>query len=171
MHKILVSGCLNGRPIRFNSTSVSVESQVWDRWKSEGRLVAFCPELAAGFPVPRAPAEIVGSTAALVLQGRGRVEEDNGTDVTDLFVDGARRAVQRALSEGCVMAVLTDGSPSCGTTYTYDGTFGGGTVEGMGVTAQLLADQGLVVFPEDQIEEADRYLRSLGSGPRGWRAQ
>ena len=163
MRKILVSGCLNGRPIRFNSTNVSVESEIWDRWESEGRLVAFCPELAAGFPVPRAPAEIVESTAAVVLRGGGRVEEDNGTDVTDMFVAGARLAVHRARAEGCVMAVLTDGSPSCGTTYTYDGTFTGGTVAGMGVTARLLADQGLRVFPENQIDEAEHYLRSLES--------
>ena len=161
MRKILVSGCLNGRPVRFNGTNVSVESDIWDRWESEGRLVAFCPELAAGFSVPRAPAEIVGSTASVVLQGRGRVEEDNGTDVTDMFVDGARLAAERAVAEGCVMAVLTDGSPSCGTTYIYDGTFTGGTVEGLGVTAQRLASEGLRVFPEDRIEEADRYLRSL----------
>ena len=161
MHKILVSGCLNGLPIRFNSTNVSVESEIWDRWESEGRLVSFCPELAAGFPVPRAPAEIVGSTAAMVLQGRGRVEEDNGTDVTDKFVEGAKLAAQRAISEGCVMAVLTDGSPSCGTSYTYDGTFTGGTVKGMGVTAQILHDQGLRVFDENRIDEADRYLGSL----------
>ena len=161
MNKILVSGCLNGRPIRFNSTAVSVESETWDRWDSEGRLVAFCPELAAGFPVPRAPAEIVASTASVVLEGRGSVEEDNGTDVTNEFVEGARMAAQRAAGEGCVMAVLTDGSPSCGTTYTYDGTFTGDTVAGMGITAQLLHDQGLRVFPEDQIDDADRYLRSL----------
>ena len=161
MHKILVSGCLNGRPIRFDSTNVSVESEIWDRWESEGRLVAFCPELAAGFPVPRAPAEIVGSTASVVLQGRGRVKEDNGTDVTDMFVDGARLAAKQAMAEGCLMAVLTDGSPSCGTSYNYDGTFTGGTVEGMGVTAQLLHDNGIRVFGEDRIDEADRYLRSL----------
>jgi len=161
MHRILVSGCLNGRPIRFDSTNVSVESEIWDRWEAERRLVAFCPELAAGFPVPRPPAEIVGSTASEVLQGRGRVEEDNGTDVTDMFVEGARLAAQRAVAEGCVMAVLTDGSPSCGTTYTYDGSFTGGTVEGMGVTARLLRDHGLRVFAEDQVDEADRYLRSL----------
>jgi len=168
MHKILVSGCLNGQPIRFNSTNVSVESELWDRWEAEGRLVAFCPELAAGFPVPRAPAQIVGSTASVVLQGGGRVEEDNGTDVTDLFVEGARLAAQRAMAEGCVMAVLTDGSPSCGTTYNYDGTFTGGAVAGMGVTAQHLADQGVRVFPEDRIDEADRYLRSLeGSAGQG----
>jgi uncharacterized protein YbbK (DUF523 family) len=161
MDKIFVSGCLNGRPIRFDSTNVSVESKIWDKWASEGRLVSFCPELAAGFPVPRPPAEIVGSTASVVLRGRGSVEEDNGTDVTAMFVEGARLAVERAAASGCVIAVLTDGSPSCGTTYVYDGTFTGDTATGMGVTAQLLHDQGIQVFPEDRIDEADRYLRSL----------
>ncbi|MDH3706078.1 MAG: DUF523 domain-containing protein [Acidimicrobiia bacterium] len=161
MNKILVSGCLNGRPIRFNSTNVSVESEIWDRWASEERLVSFCPELAAGFPVPRAPAEIVDSTAAVVLRGRGSVREDNGTDVTAMFVKGAELAVRRAVAEGCVMAVLTDGSPSCGTTYVYDGTFTGGTIPGFGVAAQRLQDEELRVFSENEIDEADRYLRSL----------
>ena len=163
VHKVLVSGCLNGRPTRFNSTNVSVTSAIWDRWETEGRLVSFCPELAAGFPVPRAPAEIVGATASEVLLGIGRVTEDNGTDVTDPFVEGARLAAQKAADEGCVIAVLTDGSPSCGTTYIYDGEFAGGTLEGTGVAAQLLIDEGVRVFPEDQLEAADDYLRSLES--------
>jgi uncharacterized protein YbbK (DUF523 family) len=161
MRKILVSGCLNGRRIRFNSTNVSVKSEIWDAWASEGRLVDFCPELAAGFPVPRPPAEIVASTSSLVLQGRGSVKEDNGTDVTDMFIEGAKLAVARAVAEGCVMAVLTDGSPSCGSTYAYDGSFTGGTIPGMGVTAQLLLDRDIPVFPEDQIDEANRYPQSL----------
>jgi uncharacterized protein YbbK (DUF523 family) len=161
VNRVLVSGCLNGPPIRHNRTNVSVESDIWDRWQSEGRLVSFCPELAAGFPVPRAPAEIVESTASVVLKGRGMVKEDNGTDVTAMFVEGAELAAQQALAQGCVVAVLTDGSPSCGTTYTFDGSFSGGTVSGMGVAAQLLHDHGLRVFPEDQIDEADRYLGSL----------
>jgi uncharacterized protein YbbK (DUF523 family) len=161
VNKILVSGCLNGRPIRYNRTNVPVDSAIWDRWESEGRLVSFCPELAAGFPVPRAPAEIVGTTASMVLSSRGSVKEDNGTDVTAMFVEGAELAAERAAAEGCVMAVLTDGSPSCGTTYQYDGTFTGGTVRGMGVTAQLLQDRGIRVFSEDRLDEAERYLRSL----------
>ena len=60
MKKVFVSGCLNGPAIRFNRTSVDVESEIWDRWEAEGRLVSFCAELAVGFPVPRPPAEIVG---------------------------------------------------------------------------------------------------------------
>ena len=65
MGRVLVSGCLNGRPIRYNATGVDVESEIWDRWEQEGRLVHFCPELAAGFSVPRPPAE----TAARVAGG------------------------------------------------------------------------------------------------------
>ena len=159
--KVLVSGCLNGPPIRYNRTNVSVESEIWDRWQAEGRLVSFCPELGAGFAVPRAPAEIVGATASDVLEGRGEVHEDNGTDVTEMFVKGARLALERAFAEGCVIAVLTDGSPTCGSTYTYDGTFSGGTVPDMGVAARLLDDNGVRVFAESQLDEADRYLRSL----------
>jgi uncharacterized protein YbbK (DUF523 family) len=160
VRKIIVGGCLNGRPIRFNETAVEVGSAIWDRWQSEGRLVSFCPELAAGFGVPRPPAEIVGTGAALVLQRRAVVLEDNGTDVTEMFIAGAELAVERALSAGCVAAVLTDGSPSCGTTYIYDGGFAGGTTPGMGVTAQMLTDRGIAVFAETQIEQADQYLRS-----------
>ena len=160
MKKILVSGCLNGRPIRFNETNVEVASTIWDRWEAEGRLVSFCPELAAGFPVPRPPAEIVDATATVILSGRGAVREDNGTDVTAQFVEGARLAVERASSAGCVAAVLTDGSPSCGTTYVYDGSFTGGTKPGLGVTAQLLRDHGIAVFSEKQIQAADQYVRA-----------
>ena len=92
MLKILVSGCLGGAPIRFNETGVPVASPLWQRWASEGRLVSLCPELAVGFPVPRPPAEIVGGSAADVLDGRARVHEASGRDVTELFQAAAQRA-------------------------------------------------------------------------------
>lgn len=157
--RILVSGCLNGPPIRFNQTSVNVRSPIWTRWVSEGRLVPFCAELAAGFQVPRPPAETVGGDGRGVLSGTATVLEDTGRDVTELFTKGAELAVSHALDQGCVAAVLTDGSPSCGSTYVYDGTFGGGTTPGTGVVAQLLIDNGIRVFSEDQLEQADSYIR------------
>lgn len=160
MHKILVSGCMNGQPIRFNQSGVDFESAVWDRWVAEGRLVHFCPELAAGFAVPRPPAETVGGDGAAVLAGKAAVMEDTGRDVTDMFVRGAELALVRAVSQGCVMAILTDGSPTCGSSYIFDGTFGGGTTPGAGVTAQLLRDNGLAVFSEQQLQSADDFLQS-----------
>ena len=160
MNKILVSGCMNGQPIRFNQSGVDFESAIWDRWEDEGRLVHFCPELAAGFAVPRPPAETVGGDGAAVLAGKARVLEDNGRDVTDIFLRGAELALARTVSQGCVMAILTDGSPTCGSSYIFDGTFEGGTVPGAGVTAQLLRDNGLAVFSEHQLQAADEYLRN-----------
>lgn len=160
--KVLVSGCLNGPPIRFNKTNVVVESPIWDRWAREGRLVAFCAELAAGFSIPRPPAEILGDGTSVIC-GNGSVSEDTGNDVTEQFIHGARLAVAHAIENGCVAAVLTDGSPSCGSTYIYDGSFEGGTMAGTGVVAQLLIDSGISVFPESQLEEADRFIRHFGS--------
>jgi uncharacterized protein YbbK (DUF523 family) len=162
--KIMVSGCLNGPPIRFNRSNVDVHSDIWDRWAAEGRLVPFCAELAAGMAVPRPPAETVGGDGGAVIAGGAKVLEDSGDDVTDLFLDGARKAVRRARDRGCVAAVLVDGSPSCGSTYVYDGSFSGATVEGMGVTARMLADAGIAVFSEHQIEEADAFVRAAEAG-------
>ena len=159
--RVLVSGCLNGPAIRFNATNVVVESPIWDRWAAEGRLVAFCAELAAGFSIPRPPAEIIGGDGTSVICGIGSVAEDNGTDVTEQFMRGAQLAVAHAVANGCVAAVLTDGSPSCGSTYIYDGSFDGGTKDGTGVVAQLLIENGISVFPESQLEQADRFVRHV----------
>ena len=100
-----------------------------------------------------------------MLVGDAVVREDNGRDVTDLFVRGAELALKTAKAQGVVAAILTDGSPTCGTSYVYDGTFTGGTMPGRGVAAQLLLDNGIAVFSEDEIELADQYLRSRAEGP------
>ena len=117
--KVLVSRCINGPLIRYNQTNVGVKSDIWDRWASEDRLVPFCSELESGFNVPRPPAEILGGDASAVLTGKAPVLEDTGGDVTDMFLKGAELAVTHLIKHGCVVAVLTDGSPSCGSTYTY----------------------------------------------------
>jgi len=168
--KVFVSGCINGGRIRYNATNVEVRSPIWDRWEAERRIVTMCPELASGFQVPRPAAEIVGGTARDVFEGRARVREDNGRDVTDQFLQGARRAVEYAQSAGCIAAMLTDGSPSCGTTYQYDGSFGGGTLAGRGVVAELFVEHGIPVFPETQIQQLDELLRqadAVDRDPRG----
>ena len=43
-------------------------------------------------------------------------------------------------------------SPSCGKGVIYDGSFTGAKVSGNGVTAQLLLDNGIPVYTEDEIE-------------------
>ena len=58
MQKILVSSFLPGNPLKYNGLHAKPNSDLLNRWISEGRVIAVCPELAAGFSVPRAVAEI-----------------------------------------------------------------------------------------------------------------
>ena len=50
-------------------------------------------------------------------------------------------------------ALLKDGSPSCGSTYVYDGTFTATKVNGNGITTKLLKENGVLVYSEKEIEK------------------
>ncbi|MCV9963057.1 DUF523 domain-containing protein [Pararhizobium sp. BT-229] len=161
--KILVSACLMGHAVRYDGQAKPLVHPALDRWRDEGRLVTICPEMSAGMPVPRLPAEIEpGKSAADVLSGYGRVLESGGGDVTDEFRQAAENALALALETGCTYALLIDGSPSCGTGFVYDGRFSGRRQPGEGVTAALLKANGIEVFSDAQIEE----LMALADGAR-----
>ena len=166
MKRVLVSACLLGQPVRYDGSSVSVESSLLHKWKSEGRLISLCPELSAGFSVPRAPAEIEpGRDGEDVLIGKAKILEDTGVDVTDVFRNAAMLAVDVARKNGCVFAVLTDGSPSCGSSYIYSGKFDGGRRDGQGVVAAALRANGVKVFNQNQISELADVLRHTEARP------
>jgi uncharacterized protein YbbK (DUF523 family) len=87
-----------------------------------------------------------------------------GADVTDAFRAGARAALDAAQRAGARVAVLKDGSPSCGTTQIYDGSFSGRRTAGAGATAALLAESGVRVFSDAQLEMAQRCVAELEGG-------
>jgi len=152
MERILVSGCLLGRPIRYDGRARTLTHAILERWRSEGRIVAVCPELAGGLPTPRPPAEIAaGATGADVLAGTARVVTKTGEDVTDPFLEGARSVLTTAQAAGCRFALLTEGSPSCGSGFIHDGSFTGAKHPGTGVAAALLQAHGIQVFAEAEI--------------------
>jgi uncharacterized protein YbbK (DUF523 family) len=154
MLKILVSACLAGQPVRYDGTAKTAHDAWFTRWRDEGRLVIVCPEVAAGFPTPRPPAEIqLRRSGADVLSHTASIEENTGANVTALFIAGAEHALRRAQAENCRYALLADGSPSCGSTFIYDGEFSGATHAAAGVTATLLRQHGIRVFAPSQIAE------------------
>lgn len=161
METILVSACLLGRPVRYDGTGRRSADPVFERWRAQGRLVAFCPEVAGGLPVPRPPAELSGGFGADVLDGRATVRTREGADVTGHFLEGARQALEQARSCGARIAILKDGSPSCGSLRVFDGTFAGREVPGSGVTAALLERHGIAVFGEDSLGAAAVRLAEL----------
>jgi uncharacterized protein YbbK (DUF523 family) len=166
VQKVLVSACLLGRQVRYDGGHKQSTSSVLQRWLALGRVVAVCPEVAAGLTIPRPPAEISsGLGGAAVLSGNARVVGIAGEDFTQPFIDGARHALEQALVHGIRVAVLKEGSPSCGSHRIYDGTFSNSTVHGRGVTAHLLQTVGVHVFNEAQFEAADSLLQTLDCQP------
>ena len=66
--------------------------------------------------------------------------------------------LEQAKRLGVRVAVLKEGSPSCGSSYIHDGSFTGTKVSEKGVTAALLESSGVSVFSEDQFVEANAFL-------------
>ena len=146
---VLVSACLAGRRCRFDATGARddrVEALI-----QEGRAILVCPEVDGGLGTPRPPAEIVGGDGNDVLEGRARVVTVDGDDVTDAYVEGARRALETARATGATAAILKARSPSCGCGLIYDGSFSRSLREGPGVTAALLEASGMTVLSDEEL--------------------
>ena len=63
-----------------------------------------------------------------------------------------------ALKFDCRYALLTDGSPSCGSTFIYSGNHDGKRSEGMGVVTAALQQAGVKVFAQHQIRILNEFL-------------
>ena len=153
--KIVVSACLLGAPVRYNGKDKKTSHPVLQRWIDEGRVVSVCPEVLGGLGTPRPPAEIVQ------VGGLRRVTTDAGEDVTGAFERGAADALGQAIRHGARVAILKEGSPSCGTSFVYDGTFTSTPVPGAGIAAALLRARGIRVFSEHELDAAADYVASL----------
>jgi uncharacterized protein YbbK (DUF523 family) len=141
MSKILVSACLLGVECRYKGDACPCQKLI-DLGK-EHTLIPVCPEQAGGLPTPRTPSERVGD----------KVIMRDGTDVTSKYQKGAQTALYLAKTLGADFAVLKANSPSCGKGIIYDGTFTGGKCEGNGVTSELLLNNGIAVYTEDEIDQ------------------
>ena len=160
MNKILLSACLLGNPVRYDGKSKTLQNPVLDQLLAQDRVISFCPEVAAGLPVPRAAAEIHAGDGAAVIAKLATVKTQDGTDVSEHFLSGARQALALCRQHDITVAVLTESSPSCGSSRIYDGSFSRSVIPGSGVTAALLDQHGVQVFNQHQLGEALRHLES-----------
>lgn len=155
MSKILVSACLIGQKVRFDAKDCLQSHPAFQQWIREGKVVAICPEMAGGLPTPRPPSEIEpGKNAQDVLNRKGAVLSIQGEDVSGEYIRGAEKALDLAKKNNIRVAILKARSPSCGSKQVYDGTHSKSLVDGMGVTAKLLSDNGIAVFDETEIDLA-----------------
>ena len=138
--KIVVSACLLGENCKYNggnNYSATVAKFV------EGReVIPVCPECLAGLGVPRAPIEIVD----------GQVRRRDGTSVDGQLRDAVAQILDQLKDQEIECVILKSRSPTCGVKQVYDGTFSGKLVDGMGVLAAALQENGYkVVDSEDCV--------------------
>lgn len=152
MESILVSACLIGESVRYNASALRPDSRWLDVLAGSHKFLAFCPEVVAGLPVPRACAEIVGGNGCDVLRERAEVRDSQGKDLSAIFRVAAAKTLETCRENGIRVAIMADNSPSCGRNRIYDGSFTGKRRAGMGVTAALLVEHGIKVFSQDQID-------------------
>ena len=141
MEKIIVSACLLGEACRYDGKSKPCEKVIALAEKYE--LIPVCPEVMGGLPTPRTPSEICGE----------RVLMKDGRDVTENYNRGARKALEIAHENACTVAILKEKSPSCGSGLIHNGKFDGGLIEGDGIAAKLLKQEGIRVLGESEITE------------------
>ena len=142
--KILVSACLLGCACRYDGKSKPCYDVI--ALMDKHTLIPVCPEIYGGLSTPRSPSEIQG----------GAVVNKEGKDVTAEYEKGAAEALALARKFGCKVAILKAKSPSCGKGEVYDGSFSGQLTKGNGITARLLAENGIEVFTENEINLFER---------------
>ena len=138
--KLLVSACLLGVPCRYDGKAKTHDGAL--SLLGRHTLIPCCPEIYGGLPTPRPASERQGE----------RVVAKTGNDVTEQFRRGAEEALRLCRLYGCEAALLKERSPSCGHGAIHNGRFDGGLVEGDGVTAALLLQNGIAVFGESEWE-------------------
>jgi uncharacterized protein YbbK (DUF523 family) len=140
MEKVLVSKCLTGELCRWDGGRLDGSTNVRLR---EFEIYPICPEMEGGLLCPRPKAEIADGDGYDVLDGRTRVKDDIGSDITGHFLKGAQMSLNLALEHNIKKAFLKEKSPSCGVNFIYKG---GHRTKGVGVTTALLKRNGVEVI-------------------------
>ena len=139
--KVIVSACLLGDNVKYNGKNNKNDALI--AFLKDKEVIKVCPECLGGLKVPRIPSEIQGN----------RVINKDGEDVTNNYMDGAEKTLKIAKDANIKVAILKKNSPSCGSKKIYDGTFSNTLIDGEGITAKRLKDNGIVVLDEDNYLE------------------
>ena len=139
--KIMVSACLLGYNVKYDGNS-NLNSELIDFLK-DYEIISICPEVMGGLTIPRVPSEILAN----------KVLNKEQNDVTKEFIKGADKTLELAKKNNVKVAILKDGSPSCGSINIYDGSFSNIVINGQGITAKLLKDNGITVLNENNYKE------------------
>lgn len=157
--RVLFSGCLFG-------WACSVFGDSYGDYPATAALLRlptldarpFCPEQAT-MGTPRSTPDLHGGDGFDVLDGRARVLDERGVDLTAAMLEGARQMVVVAREHRAELALLMDMSGACGSQIISDGCRFDEPRRyrrGVGVAAAALLRAGVPVVSQ-------RDLRTLGA--------
>ncbi len=149
--RMLVSGCLAGWQCGVDGTDYGMGGGGAGLFALPTlRTLPFCPE-QHGIGTPRTMPDIHGGDGFDVLAGRARVLDENGVDLTEPMIVGARAMLAFAKAERAELAMLTDMSAACGSQVISDGCrlvpvrrF----QKGVGVATAVLLEGGIAVVSQ-----------------------
>ncbi len=104
--RIAVSACLLGERVRYDGADK--RSPLIIKLAEQFELVAFCPEVAIGLEVPRAPVQLVMTEAGI----RARGIADPNHDITERLQVYAQTQCEQLKT--CAGIIFKSRSPSCG---------------------------------------------------------
>jgi uncharacterized protein YbbK (DUF523 family) len=132
--KVIVSACLLGENCKYNGGNNYSEKVA--RYLADKEVIAVCPEVMGGLPVPRPRVELIDKIAV----------NENGENVDAYFSAGVEAVRKKIENQEIAVAILQPRSPSCGATEIYDGSFSGKLISGEGKLAKILRQEGILVL-------------------------
>lgn len=140
-YEYIVSACLCGENCRYDGKSTLSESI--KKLVDEGKAIMVCPEVDGGLLIPRHPCEIRNT----------KVVNCHSEDKTEEFISGAKKVLELAKKHNIKKAILKEKSPSCGSSFIYDGTFSRKLIKGQGITTELLRENGIEVISDEEFDK------------------
>lgn len=118
--RVLLSGCLLGQGCGIDGTDYGMKDALGDFVTLPTiQVFSFCPEdFALG--TPRRMPDIHGGDGFDVLDGRARVLDDLGVDISEKMKIGGKAMLDFALQNAVELAILTDMSGACGSQVISD---------------------------------------------------
>jgi len=139
--KVMVSACLLGENCKYNGGNNLSEKVM--KFIEGHEVISVCPEVMGGLPTPRTPSEIVNGVVTMA----------DGRNVDVEFRKGAQIGFDLAKANNVDLVILQSRSPSCGVKQIYDGTFSGSKIDGQGVFARLLTENGFRIVDVEDLDE------------------
>ncbi len=137
--RVAVSACLVGKNTKYNGKNNYNQKIV--EFLKDKPFILICPEVAGGLPIPRNPSE----------RYHQKVITKDHQDVTNAFIEGAKKELEKVIAFQADLLILKQNSPSCGSKQIYDGTFQNHLITGRGVFCELAMQHGFKIVSENDF--------------------